>query len=107
MHVDSRRGGGHHRGSQGPGPSHCTGLCHAEAEGAILARCANQLEAAREQIAAVASGRVLPMVCDVSAAADIEGVYEQIQATFRRVDILVNNAGKSQAYGFEDIADEV
>lgn len=47
------------------------------------------------------------MVCDVSAAADIEGVYEQIQATFRRVDILVNNAGKSQAYGFEDIADEV
>jgi NAD(P)-dependent dehydrogenase (short-subunit alcohol dehydrogenase family) len=75
--------------------------------GAILTRRANQLEAARDQIAAVASGRVLPMVCDVSAVADIEGAYEQVQATFGRVDILVNNAGKSQAHEFEDIADDV
>lgn len=74
---------------------------------AILVRCADQLEAAREQITAVASGRVLPMVCDVLVAVDIESAYEQILTTFGRVDISVNNAGKSQCYGFENITDAV
>jgi len=94
-------------GSQGLGLATALAYAKAGADVAILARRADQLEAAREQIAAVAPVKVLPVVCDVSAAADIERAHAQIQATFGRVDVLVNNAGKSQAFGFEGITDEV
>lgn len=94
-------------GSQGLGLATARAYAQAGANVAILARRAGPLEQARAAIAAVAPGKVLPVVCDVSSAADLERAHAEVVAGIGPVDVLVNNAGKAQAFGFEGITDAV
>ncbi|MEN9313785.1 MAG: hypothetical protein RIS35_178 [Pseudomonadota bacterium] len=94
-------------GSQGLGLATATAYARAGANVAILARRAEPLEQARAAIAAVSPARVLPVVCDVASAADLETAFAQVIDGFGQVDIVINNAGKAQAFAFEGITDEV
>jgi len=94
-------------GSQGLGLATAKAYAEAGADVVILARRASQLDEARAKIEAVAQGKVMSVVCDVSSAPDIERAFGDIQKAFGRVDVLVNNAGKSQVSSFEGITDEI
>ncbi len=94
-------------GSQGLGLATALAYARAGADIAILARRAEPLEQARARLASITTGRVLPVVCDVSSPAEIGRGYAEIHKAFGRVDVLVNNAGKSQASAFEGISDEI
>ena len=59
-------------GSQGLGLATATAYAQAGANVAILARRAEPLEQARASIAEVSAAQVLPVVCDVSSAADLQ-----------------------------------
>lgn len=90
------------------------GLCIAEtfakagASVAIVARRANVLAAAREQIAATAPKvKVVALSGDMAKAADCARVFKEAAAGLGGVDVLVNNAGTSRRGAFESITDEV
>jgi 3-oxoacyl-[acyl-carrier protein] reductase len=59
----------------------------------------NDLPAQSAVLDAVASdlaakgGRVLPVLADVSSAADVDDMARRVLGEFRRLDVLVNNAG--------------
>ena len=58
--------------------------------------CAARTEKEIEATAAAVRGlgrRALPVRCDVTDAAQLEGVVERTLADFDRIDLLVNNAG--------------
>ncbi len=94
-------------GSQGLGLATALAYAKAGANVAILARRPGQLEQARAQIAAVSSGKVAALSCDVSSAAELQRAHAGVVQAIGEVDVLVNNAGKSQAGQFEGISDEV
>lgn len=94
-------------GSQGLGLATATAYAKAGANVAILARRAGPLEQARAAIAEVSAAQVLPVVCDVSSAADLEAAFAKVVDGFGQVDVVINNAGKAQAFQFEGITDEV
>jgi NAD(P)-dependent dehydrogenase (short-subunit alcohol dehydrogenase family) len=94
-------------GSQGLGLATARAFAQAGADVAIVARRAEPLEAARADLASVASGKILTVVCDVAIASDVERAFTEVTTAFGRVDVLVNNAGKSQASQFEGISDEI
>jgi NAD(P)-dependent dehydrogenase (short-subunit alcohol dehydrogenase family) len=93
-------------GSKGIGIAVARRFAESGARVAIVARGAQDLRAAREQL--VKDGlEVRDYVCDVSSASDISNAHEEIVADFGKIDILVNNAGTSSAMAFETISDEV
>ena len=89
------------------------GLCIAEtfaragASVAIVARRADVLATAREQIAAAGKGKVLALSGDMAKAADCARVFKEAADGLGGVDVLVNNAGTSRRGAFESITDEV
>jgi NAD(P)-dependent dehydrogenase (short-subunit alcohol dehydrogenase family) len=79
------------------------------AEGARVAICGrdrDRLEAARAQLAA-GGGDVLAVRCDVSDAADLAALVEQVLAAFGGLEGLVSNAGRSAAMTLLETTDEV
>lgn len=83
-------------------------LAASGADVAMLARRADVLEQAREQVAASAQGgRVASFVCDVAKADEIHRTFDAVVRTFGKVDILINNAGQSRAMPSEQITDEI
>src|SRR6201995_4140270 len=93
-------------GSKGIGIAVARRFAEAGAKVAILARGAADLKAAREALARDGL-TVRDYVCDVSKAAEIAKVHDQIVADFGKIDVLVNNAGTSRTMAFETISDEV
>ena len=93
--------------SQGLGLATALAYAQAGANVAIVARRPGPLEEARAAIAAVSSAKVLPVVCDVSSAADVQAAHTAIASALGPVDVLVNNAGMTAASQFEGITDEV
>ena len=93
-------------GSKGIGIAVARRFAESGARVAILARGADELKAAREQLAKDGL-EVRDYVCDVSKAADISRTYEKVAADFGKVDVLVNNAGTSRAMAFETVTDEI
>jgi 3-oxoacyl-[acyl-carrier protein] reductase len=92
-------------GSKGIGFAVARRFAESGAKVAILARAAEGLKAAREELAR--HGLVVrDYVCDVSRASDISSTYEKIVADFGRVDVLVNNAGTARTMAFEHISDD-
>jgi 3-oxoacyl-[acyl-carrier protein] reductase len=92
-------------GSKGIGIAVARRFAGAGAWVAILARGAEDLKAAREQLGK--EGLVVrDYVCDVSKAADIASAHEEIIKDLGPVDILVNNAGTARTMAFENISDE-
>ena len=51
--------------------------------------------------------RVIGVRADVSKAADVQRVYDEVMKAFDKVDIVVNNAGTSRAMPFEKVTDEI
>jgi 3-oxoacyl-[acyl-carrier protein] reductase len=89
-------------GSKGLGRA--TAACLA-AEGARVAICARgqaALEAAAEEIGRATGAEMLPVVADVSVAADCERFVEEAVRRWGTVHILVNNSGGPTAGGFAD-----
>lgn len=93
-------------GSKGIGIAVARRFAESGAKVAILARGAQDLKAAREQLASDGL-EVRDYVCDVARAADIASTYEKLIADFGRIDVLVNNAGTSRAMPFETVTDEI
>jgi 3-oxoacyl-[acyl-carrier protein] reductase len=89
------------------------GLGHAMAERfaasgarvAILARGAERLNVARDEIANRTGGDVRAYACDVADGAQLADVHQAVQRDLGAIDIVVNNAGQSQARPFEEIDD--
>jgi gluconate 5-dehydrogenase len=79
-------------GSRGLGLQMATGLAEAGAAVVITARKPDALESAAAGLHGQGF-RALPVVCDVSRAADVDAVLGRTRAEYGRVDILVNNAG--------------
>ena len=94
-------------GSAGLGKAMALKFGQSGADIAIVARRADVLQAAREEIAATISGKVAAYVCDVSDPDAVRDTFARVQGELGRVDVLVNNAGTSQTGAFEDITDDV
>ena len=92
-------------GSKGLGLAMARRFAESGAKVAILARGAQDLKTAREQLAKDGLA-VRDYVCDVSQASDIAKAHDRIVADLGGVDILVNNAGTARTMAFENISDE-
>ncbi len=93
-------------GSDGLGRAMAHGFARGGADVAIVARRQEQLDAARDEIAAASGQRIMAYSADVSDGAQIEEMFKQVLGDFGQVDVLVNNAGTSQTGTFEEITDE-
>ncbi|MCJ8209117.1 SDR family oxidoreductase [Mucilaginibacter sp. RS28] len=58
----------------------------------ITSRKLDVLEQTAAEMAAATGGKVLPLVCDVRRADEVEAVLTSAVKTFGKIDILVNNA---------------
>ena len=94
-------------GSKGIGFAIATRFAASGADVAIVARGREALDAAVQQVRAVAKGRVVGVQGDVGIAADVQRAYDEAMTAFGRIDIAVNNAGTSRNGKFEEITDEV
>jgi NAD(P)-dependent dehydrogenase (short-subunit alcohol dehydrogenase family) len=72
----------------------------------LLARDLRELERAREDLEARASGEVLTLRCDIRRRADVRAAVDTILDRWRTIDILVNNAGIIQVGPFEHMTHE-
>ncbi|MGR4878555.1 SDR family oxidoreductase [Streptomyces sp. LARHCF249] len=71
----------------------------------IASRRAEQLEAAREELAAVpGAGRVAAAVCDIRDPERVAEVFDAAQAAFGLPDVLVNNAAANFPSPAEDLS---
>lgn len=82
--------------SQGLGRAMARRFALSGADVAMLARGADRLTAAAEEIGEEAPGRTLALPCDITDPAARAAALDRIAETFGPVDILVNNAGSSR-----------
>ena len=87
--------------SRGLGRATALGLATEGANLVLCARGANDLEAARDEIARSTGVEIHTVVADLSDAAHVETVASQALMKFGRVDILFTNAGGPPAGTFE------
>ena len=71
------------------------------AEGAQVVAFARNREAL-QSLADAHAGKVLPVVGDVTQAADLQRLVDETRTAHGRVDVLVPNAGIARVVGFED-----
>lgn len=93
-------------GSKGIGRASAEAL---SAEGARVAICARDVETlsrAAGEIAARTGNPVLPFRADLTVAADIDSLFEEIGKAFGTLHILVNNAGGPPPSGFLGAGDD-
>ena len=93
-------------GSYGIGKAAALSMAQEGARVVIVARRANVLEEAAQDIRTATEGMVLPVQGDVAAADTASNVVKTTLENFGRVDILVNNAGVSMAKPLEEVSDE-
>jgi NAD(P)-dependent dehydrogenase (short-subunit alcohol dehydrogenase family) len=79
-------------GSRGLGLQMATALAEAGAALVLTARKQDELETAATRLRE-RGFRALPVVCNVTRAAEVESALARTRAEYGRVDILVNNAG--------------
>ncbi len=93
-------------GSEGIGLATARSLGREGAHVIVCARRADVLERAVGGVAEEIGAEIVPVVADVSRAADVERVVQTTVDRFGRLDVLVNNAGTSRALRFEAVSDE-
>jgi NAD(P)-dependent dehydrogenase (short-subunit alcohol dehydrogenase family) len=91
-------------GSEGIGRATALAFAQHGARVAIAARRPEVLEAAAAELRKTGA-RVLPVVSDVTNAADVERLIRVTVAEFGGLDILINNAGTGRADHFEAVDD--
>jgi len=79
--------------SQGLGREIAAAYVRAGASVVICARDEKMLEAARKDIAEEGSGSVIARACDISNAADVQGLVDDAISALPNLDIVVNSAG--------------
>jgi 3-oxoacyl-[acyl-carrier protein] reductase len=92
-------------GSKGIGYGVAARFAASGADVAIVARGREALAQAVDSMGATASGRIVPIVGDVSTADEIERIYGVAMRAFGKIDIVVNNAGSSSSGPFEQLTD--
>ena len=93
-------------GSEGIGKAAALGMAKEGVRVIIVARRAEVLDQAAQEIKAATEGVVLALPADVTDRGTADRVVQSALDNFGRVDILVNNAGKSSAMDFESVTDE-
>jgi short-subunit dehydrogenase len=79
-------------GSLGVGRAAARAFAERGYDVALLARAAESLDAAREDVAARGSGRVLAIPVDVAEAAEVDRAAEQVERELGPIDVWVNVA---------------
>lgn len=74
---------------------------------AIVARRADVLEEARQEIARAGGGTVVAIAADVATAEGCQAAVEGAVDGLGQIDVLINNAGTSKRGEFETISDEI
>ena len=93
-------------GSYGIGKAAALSMAREGARVVLVARRADVLDQAAQDIKVATEGVALPVVGDVIDKDAASRVVQTAIDNFGRVDILVNNAGASMAKNFEDVSDE-
>jgi len=93
-------------GSEGIGKAAALGMAREGARVLIVARRADVLEQAVQDIKSATGGIAVPVPADVTDRGTAGRVVQTALDQFGRVDILVNNAGTSMAKAFEEVSDE-
>jgi 3-hydroxybutyrate dehydrogenase len=107
---DSGRLAGRSAVVTGGGSGIGAGICRAFArEGAPVGVADLNVEAARQVAAAIEGegGRALPLHADVTDAAAVSAVADEVERTFGPLEIWVNNAGISRVVPFLDCTEEL
>ena len=95
--------------SRGIGRETALKLCGEGASVLLVARSADELEAAVErceQAGASSNARAEPFACDVTAADAGDLILSEASNRFGQVDVLVNNAGTAKWRDVDDVPDE-
>lgn len=93
-------------GSRGIGRAIAVALARAGAAVALVARHADALAEAAHEVAT--AGRLaLPLVCDVTDAAQVQRLPERVTNALGAIDILVNSAGAAGSHKFLDHPDDL
>ncbi|MCZ6872164.1 MAG: SDR family NAD(P)-dependent oxidoreductase, partial [bacterium] len=93
-------------GSEGIGKAAAQRMAEEGARPIIVARRADVLEAAAQDIRNATGGTVLAVAGDVTESDTIDRAVQAALDNFGRIDILVNNAGVSMAKHFELVSDD-
>ncbi|MFD9164602.1 SDR family oxidoreductase [Streptomyces sp. NPDC059558] len=92
-------------GGTGLGKAIAAEFARLGADVVIASRRAEQLKAAREELAAVpGAGRVAAAVCDIRDPERVADVFDAAQAAFGLPDVLVNNAAANFPAPAEDLS---
>jgi len=92
--------------SKGLGRAAAMSLAREGARVAICGRTADALRAAATDIRAATGSEVVPIVADVSRAADVERLVSESAAALGAIDILVTNTGGPKSMLFESLTDD-
>ncbi len=92
-------------GSEGIGRATAESLGREGASVVICARRPDVLERAAAEVAEQSGAEIVPIVADVSLAADVERLVQATVERFGRLDVLVHNAGRSANGEFEQLTD--
>ena len=92
--------------SKGLGRAAAMSLAREGARVAICGRTADALQAAATDIRAATGSDVVPIVADVSRAADVERLVGVSAAALGAIDILVTNTGGPKSAPFESLTDD-
>lgn len=82
-------------GSNGLGLMIADRLAQAGADVALVARTADRLEAAANELRTTATGKVLTVRADITQADDVQQMFDVATGQFGKLDLLVNCAGSS------------
>jgi NAD(P)-dependent dehydrogenase (short-subunit alcohol dehydrogenase family) len=95
-------------GGRGIGRAIAFSFCTRGRAGWCGARSLDQVEQVAQEITEQFSTRALPIVCDVSEVASVEGMFARVTEDLGRgPDILVNNAGVAQSAPLTRTSDEL
>lgn len=97
-------------GSEGLGRAMGRKFAESGANVVLVARDPGKLADAQREIADAVTGtqvRVETESCDVSDAAQVQAMWNNVAGSLGTVDILVNNAGATAFGAFKDITDEM
>lgn len=92
-------------GSDGLGRASARALAREGARVAICGRREEHLRAAAKELSDESGSEVVPIVADVSRAADVTRFVDEAAARFGRLDVLVTNKGGPPHGRFADVTD--